>query len=260
MQSQYPQHWYYKYDIPHLILGVVSLVIFAGLEFAKPNPLYFPPNDSNSLFPHPGKSTIPTWLAIVLVAVIGIVTILVLFAISYKFPKICRKFNVYSALWNCAAVVGVSSILVDVLKNYVGRPRPDMIALCGENFTGAYSTCKSGVSKSAFNDNYRSWPSGHSSSAMSGFIYLALLIQKSLIFSRTIGTFIAALYILFALYIGATRIRDFKHHTDDVLAGFFIGYIISRLIWDQCLDYIYETNDKEHDIKLDNEDKSTSGV
>ncbi|EAX99509.1 PAP2 superfamily protein [Trichomonas vaginalis G3] len=248
--------WYTYYDIPHLILAVVTLLMALGTSFMKPDPLFIPNNDSNSQFPHLGKNTVPTWFAIVLVVVIGLVTFIGFYIFTLKFPDHIRKFNIFSAIFNFFAVLGISTTIVNILKNFVGRARPDMYSLCG-NFVGEeYSSCTADVSRKVFDDNYRSWPSGHSAAALSGFMFLALFVQRVMKFSKSLGTFFAALYILLALYIGATRIRDFKHHPDDVLAGFFCGYIISRLVWEQCRKSLFKNIDNkvEAEREPDNED------
>ena len=230
--------WFKKFDIPGLIFAIFSVIITAVSTVIKPTPLYVPPNDSNSAFPHPGSETIPTWLVIVLIVVIGLITIIVLYFLAQKFPTIFRDFNAFSTVWNLASAVLISTFIVNLLKNMVGRARPDLYALCGHNVTGEAGSCP-GISESDFNDEYRSWPSGHSSSAMSGFAYLAFFVQRAIAISSPIATFFSCLYILFPLYVGSTRILDFKHHPDDVIAGFFIGFLFAYLIWQRATDDIF---------------------
>ena len=231
--------WFKKFDIPGLIFAVFSVIIMAISVVIKPTPLYIPPNDSNSAFPHPGSETIPTWLVIVLIVIIGLISVIVLYFLAQKFPTLFRDFNAFSAIWNLASSVLISAFIVNLLKNMVGRARPDMYALCGNDVSSDPSSCP-GVSESDFNDQYRSWPSGHSASAMSGFAYLAFFVQKAIAISSPIATFFSCLYLLLALYIGSTRILDFRHHPDDVIAGFFIGFLFAYLIWQRATGDIFD--------------------
>lgn len=226
-------------------------------DATPPKPLYIPVNDSNSMFPHPGKSTIPTWLVVVMVIVIGLIFICGLFTISIFFPNIVKKFKIFPAIWNFGLVLTISTTIVNILKNFVGRARPDMLALCGDSVNADPSSCPN-ITKSVFDENYRSWPSGHSSSSMAGFMFAAAVIQETFIWSRTVALFFASLFFLLAFYVGATRIRDFRHHPDDVVAGFLIGYIVFSAVWSQCKKYTFRELDEEK-VSASNEDSAANG-
>lgn len=73
----------------------------------------------------------------------------------------------------------LSSFLTDVVKNTVGRPRPDLIARCKpakdapEHALVTIDICTE-TDHHILHDGWRSFPSGHSSFAFSGLGYLAL--------------------------------------------------------------------------------------
>ena len=73
----------------------------------------------------------------------------------------------------------LSSFLTDVVKNTVGRPRPDLIARCKpakdspEHTLVTIDICTE-TNHHILHDGWRSFPSGHSSFAFSGLGYLAL--------------------------------------------------------------------------------------
>lgn len=73
----------------------------------------------------------------------------------------------------------LSSFLTDVVKNTVGRPRPDLIARCKpakntpEHALVTIDICTE-TDHHVLHDGWRSFPSGHSSFAFSGLGYLAL--------------------------------------------------------------------------------------
>ena len=73
----------------------------------------------------------------------------------------------------------LSSFLTDIVKNSVGRPRPDLIARCkpakgtpGHSLITIHECTE--TNHHILHDGWRSFPSGHSSFAFSGLGYLAL--------------------------------------------------------------------------------------
>ncbi len=75
--------------------------------------------------------------------------------------------------------LALTMFLTDVVKNSVGRPRPDLIARCKPKEDTPSHTlltidvCTQTISH-VLQDGWRSFPSGHSSFAFAGLGYLAL--------------------------------------------------------------------------------------
>ena len=75
----------------------------------------------------------------------------------------------------------LTSFLTDVVKNSVGRPRPDLLARCKpargtpEHSLVTIEVCTE-TNQHVLQDGWRSFPSGHSSFAFSGLGYLALYV------------------------------------------------------------------------------------
>lgn len=136
-------------------------------------------------------------------------------------------------LWLSLAVNGV---VTDILKNLIGRPRPDFLERCGAVATTPLDTfvdvlvCTAPLGQMYLKDGMKSTPSGHSSIAFSGLFYLTLWL---------VGTFdrskhVPVLYYLLALvpsvgagYIALSRTQDYRHHFLDILLGSLIGIVVA---------------------------------
>lgn len=232
-----PDKWRVFLAIDDLLTTIVVGIVCAIVSLVPHvNPLYVPANDSNSAFPHNENSTVPTiWLNIITFGCDAVI-IVVFFFLQKRFPMWFRTFNPFAAAWSAITVVLMTVAVTEVFKVYVGRARPDIYSVCGNNVN--FEECKKTLPKE-IEDQYKSWPSGHSSIAMSGLSYIALFGIKLMKTTTMWATVIWSGFIMLAIYIGATRIVDFRHHTDDVLAGLFIGFLWSVILWSKLKKRIF---------------------
>ncbi|KAF8542730.1 phosphatidic acid phosphatase type 2/haloperoxidase [Trichophaea hybrida] len=112
-----------------------------------------------------------------------------------------RRFYILNtALLGLGMAIAISMLITDVLKNLLGRPRPDMLSRCNVNrddiqkFTvgsgelldwkvcRSYTTAKGKVSGALdepdLRDGFRSFPSGHCSMSFAGLTYLAIFLSE----------------------------------------------------------------------------------
>lgn len=131
-----------------------------------------------------------------------------------------------------ASTRALNLLLTNFLKNRVGRLRPDFLARCQWDVmlnvcTGEENTVLEGR---------RSFPSGHSSSAFSGMFFLSLVIagqtaawsfnarnRPRWASSRWLRLFVSLAPLGWALHVALTRVEDYRHHKEDVIAGSLIG-------------------------------------
>ncbi|SLM39805.1 pap2 domain protein [Lasallia pustulata] len=130
----------------------------------------------------------------------------------------------------------LSSFLTDIVKNSVGRPRPDLIARCkpAKGTSGhslvAIDVCTE-TDHHILHDGWRSFPSGHSSFAFSGLGYLALFLAGQLCVFRPRAD-LARVLLALAPLVGAaliaiSRCEDYRHDVYDVTIGSALGIFVA---------------------------------
>ncbi|XP_036412403.1 phospholipid phosphatase 2 [Colossoma macropomum] len=126
----------------------------------------------------------------------------------------------------------VSQSLTDMAKFTIGRPRPNFMAVC------VPTVCKGYMLQINCTGNPRnvtesrlSFYSGHSSFGMYCMLFLALYVQARMAFkwARLLRPTIQFFLVAFAIYVGYTRVSDYKHHWSDVLVGLLQGALIAIL-------------------------------
>lgn len=144
--------------------------------------------------------------------------------------------------------------VTETLKVLVGRKRPCFFYLCNykgyktavdsddyssydlattANRPGNIEDCR--ASDDNTNEAQKSWPSGHASTSFAAMLYCVFFLRfmagqsKGLYWSNR-GLFCCFPMIL-AIWISVTRIQDYRHHEDDILAGSIIGSLIACAVW-----------------------------
>lgn len=91
---------------------------------------------------------------------------------------------VHVSVLGLLATLLITSFVTDIIKNAVGRPRPDLISRCSpkkgtpDHTLIEFSEC-SPSDKNVLHEGFRSFPSGHSSYAFAGLGYLSLYVYMA---------------------------------------------------------------------------------
>lgn len=128
--------------------------------------------------------------------------------------------------------IALATVLTDIIKNAIGRPRPDLLARCKpekgtpEHLLVTIDVCTE-TDPHTLQDGWRSFPSGHSSFAFAGLGYLALFFAGQLHVFRP-RTDLARVLVALAPLIGAaeiamSRMADYRHDVYDVTVGSLLG-------------------------------------
>lgn len=148
--------------------------------------------------------------------------------------------KLHTALLALVTSVLTTLLLTDILKNGVGRPRPDLLDRCKPSLTTpsdglvTVHVCTE-TRGHLLQDGFRSWPSGHSSFSFAGLGTLALFLASQTHVLRPRANTTAVILCLAPL-IGATmvavsRLEDYRHDVFDVTAGSLLGFGVALFNW-----------------------------
>ncbi|KAI3548481.1 PAP2 superfamily protein [Colletotrichum paranaense] len=202
-----------SYVFDWLVLAVVG-GIATVLGIVEPNKRPFSVLDPNISFPFTHHETVPMWLAAIIAVagpIIVIAAVCLILVPGNTVPKGTPKSLIWKRkLWELhvgylgLALAHVGAFFItNGMKNMFGKPRPDLLSRCqpdlaniqkyivggtSANITGLTGAAGFGQLVSAaictntdshtLNDGFRSYPSGHSSSAAAGLIYLSLFLAS----------------------------------------------------------------------------------
>ncbi|KAL7897325.1 Pap2-like protein [Trichoderma sp. SZMC 28014] len=138
-----------------------------------------------------------------------------------------------------AISIVLSSFITDVVKNAVGRPRPDLLARCQPsadtkpNVLVTIDVCTA-PDGHTLQDGWRSFPSGHSSFSFAGLGFLSLFLAGQLhVFNYYTGgrdlsrALVCLVPLLGAALIAISRTEDYRHDVYDVCVGSALGMTVA---------------------------------
>ncbi|XP_017351540.2 phospholipid phosphatase 2 [Ictalurus punctatus] len=253
------------------ILVDILCVIIAALPFVIMTIMFQPyqrgVNCSDQSIRYPYKSdTISHSMmaAVTIICSIVIITTGEAYLVYSKRLYSNSDFNQYAAA--LYKVVGtfmfgacVSQSLTEMAKFTIGRPRPNFLAVCAPSVCEGYVlniNCTG--SKHNVTESRLSFYSGHSSFGMYCMLFLALYVQARMAFkwARLLRPTIQFFLVAFAIYVGYTRVSDYKHHWSDVLVGLLQGALIAILNVRYVSDFFKERLPRQPQTEMSETDES----
>ncbi|KAH7347128.1 phosphatidic acid phosphatase type 2/haloperoxidase [Plectosphaerella cucumerina] len=212
-----------------LLAGWIAIVIFV-----EPFHRMFFINDLRIMYPHAEVERVSVVLNFVYALFLPL-GVLILYNIATR-----ASLHKHEATYLCFGIsVVMTSFITDVVKNAVGRPRPDLIARCKPrqgteaNVLVTIDVCTE-VGHHLLHDGWRSFPSGHSSFSFAGLGFLSLFFAGQLhVFRHEAGgrdltrSLICLAPLLGAALIAISRCEDYRHDVYDVCVGSLLGSVIA---------------------------------
>nr|WID94085.1 diacylglycerol pyrophosphate phosphatase 1 [Trichoderma margaretense] len=212
-----------------LLAGWISIV-----NFVHPFHRMFFINDLRISYPHAEheRVTVPLNFLYALFVPLGIL-------IAYNVITRASTHKHEATYLSLAISIVLSSFITDIVKNAVGRPRPDLLARCQPsadtkpNVLVTLDVCTA-PDGHTLQDGWRSFPSGHSSFSFAGLGFLSLFLAGQLhVFNYYTGgrDLSRALVCLFPLIgaalIAISRCEDYRHDVYDVCVGSALGMTVA---------------------------------
>lgn len=218
-----------------LLLPVVFIINSFQYHFTKPFERQFYINDLTINHPFAEHERVTNSQNQFYSVVVPIV-IIALFTLVVGHPK-HKLYLGYISILGLLVSIFVNELFTDVLKNWIGRHRPDFIARCIPRpdapvnvLVYAKDVCTT-THKHRLADGFRTTPSGHSSGAFSGLFYLTLWLSGQLLTEHPLtGSWrkiVAAIPALCAALIALSRTEDYRHHFIDIVLGSLIGIVVA---------------------------------
>ncbi|KAL7544071.1 hypothetical protein ACHAXR_013575 [Thalassiosira sp. AJA248-18] len=192
---------------------------------------------SDVTFPSEKLWFISLWLPISAVVFLGSVFPLIVSTLPNNNPL----HNIHAGVCTVLVGIGISEVVTQTFKFYVGRLRPNFYAMCG--FDKDTLQCTNGEEMEM--EARMSFPSGHSSLSFCGLLCVVLFLLGRLGFGRNIGSMIASgrgkiliavsfTPLLLCFWCATSRLVDNWHHPSDIIAGSILGSVsacISYHMW-----------------------------
>lgn len=183
---------------------------------------------------------VPTFLLIIysIIIPIGQFALTIGFTTSHRWHR--RLWDLHAILLTMMAAHALQTVIVSLLKNLVGAPRPDMLARCRPMSwvrppIGRLSNV--GICTQTdighLQEGFRSFPSAHSATAFtSAMVQVLFWIARTRMLDRSGWSWkllLSLVPLLSASAVAFSRISDNRHHVFDVVIGMLIGLIAGYL-------------------------------
>lgn len=250
--SSYIQLPQFKKLLPEWVSAVVLTFYFIFIaKHSRPFLRQFKLDDPRIQHPFAVQEQVSGFMCLVLVAVIPLLAMSFVTASKHLVSKNQGWHMLNVSILGLALCISVDGVITDILKAWIGQPRPDFLARCGPApntpvgiFVDA-AVCTAPLGKSILTDGMRSTPSGHSSISFASFGYLSMWLYGQWKLgdkptSNPLFMYIAAATpLMFAAYIALSRVQDYRHSFLDISLGCGLGCMIAHLIYSKYFNCFY---------------------
>lgn len=217
-----------------VILLVLLLVANSYIWEIEPFQRQFTINDLTISHPYAKHERVPGKLLSQLS--LGLPSIVII-AVAPILTKENRLKVLFISLLGLYMSLFVNSLITGIIKNWIGRLRPDFLARCipkpdtpPDVLVYAKDVCTQTNMKRLL-DGFRTTPSGHSSTSFAGLGYLTIWLCSQLVAAhKGVGSWrsiVCSVPFMVAFYVAMSRTQDYRHHFVDVLLGSILGQLVA---------------------------------
>lgn len=221
-----------------LTVAVLVVAFFGYFERTQPFYRQFKLSDSRlqHLFAHEERVTDLQLYFLCTVIPMGIVA--GVYTAKRKLALLLK--SVHATMVGLWISLTVAAVFTDILKDWIGNPRPDFLERCGAKPGTAsdvyvdVAVCNAPLGLNRLADGMKLTPSGHSSMIFALMFYLYLWLGEHgaiLRINRWIWQFLRVGPLLLGCYVAFSRTQDYRHHFFDVCLGLSIGIAVGWLLY-----------------------------
>ncbi|XP_019598721.1 phospholipid phosphatase 1 isoform X3 [Rhinolophus sinicus] len=158
--------------------------------------------------------------------------------------------TIYKAIGTFLFGAAASQSLTDIAKYSIGRLRPHFLDVCDPDWSKINCSdgyienyiCRGNAQK--VKEGRLSFYSGHSSFSMYCMLFVALYLQARMKadWARLLRPTLQFGLVAVSIYVGLSRVSDYKHHWSDVLTGLIQGALVAILVAVYVSDFFKERN------------------
>ncbi|XP_050221000.1 lipid phosphate phosphatase 1-like [Mercurialis annua] len=213
-----------------VLLGAIEITLYLITPFNR-----YVGKDMMRDLKYPFKdNTVPTWSVPLYAVLLPIVV--------FVFVYIRRRdaYDLHHSILGLLFSMLITGVITDSLKVALGYPRPNFFFRCfpdGKEFYDQLGDVICHGKASDIKEGHKSFPSGHASWSFAGLTFLSLYLSgKIQVFDRkghVAKLCVITLPLLAAALVGVSRIDDYWHHWEDVVAGSLLGLIVATFCYMQ---------------------------
>ncbi|KZT58537.1 PAP2-domain-containing protein, partial [Calocera cornea HHB12733] len=225
---------------PDYAITLLLLLLFALLTHRTGFQQHFSLSDTSIQHTYTPHERVPFWAAVLLAALAPFLAILLIGGLWER-----SLYDVHAATLGLLLALSLTTVLTNICKLTVGRPRPDLLARCllppGTQNGGppSYGLVSPALCTQPdahiLSDGFKSFFSGHSSFAFAGLGFLSFyLAAKIRLWDRrgyAVKPWIVGAPLVAAALVAISRVMDYRHHWEDVVVGSAVGWLMSWFVY-----------------------------
>lgn len=250
--SSYIQLPQFKKLLPDWASAIALTVYFIVVaEHSRPFLRQFKLNDPSIQHPFAFQERVSGHMCLILAAIVPLLVMSAVTIFKHPVSKNQGWHMINVSVLGLALCISVDGVITDILKAWIGQPRPDFLARCGpalntpiDIFVDA-SVCTAPLGRRLLVDGMRSTPSGHSSISFASFGYLFMWLYGQWRLgdkptSKPLFMYIAAATpLMIAAYIALSRVQDYRHSFLDITLGCGLGCFVAHQIYSKYFYCFY---------------------